>query len=74
MASPLNKKRAGWAKIAVDAFMRATRLTVRGDGYYTGVKDLLCNLMHLADQRTDIDFEAALDSARRMFREEKAKE
>lgn len=74
MASAMNKKRAGWAKIALLAFMKATRLTVRGDGYYTGLKDLLCDLMHFADQRTDVDFEAALDSARRMFRDEKAKE
>lgn len=44
-----NLKRAGWARIALQAFMDETRLT-EDDGFDTAIGDLLGDLMHLAVQ------------------------
>ena len=53
-----NSDRARWAKNALRAFMRQTRVD-----YEDALGDLLGDLMHLAD-REPFDFEAALDRAR----------
>lgn len=54
----MNKERAQWAKVALDAFQLHT-----GVDDEDALADLLGDLMHLSD-REPFDFEAALDRAR----------
>ena len=54
----MNKKRAGWAAEAIDTFQETTQTDDEDR-----MSDLLCDLMHYADQN-DIDFERELHRAR----------
>ncbi|KVK57602.1 hypothetical protein L905_24025 [Agrobacterium sp. TS43] len=59
-----NTQRAAWARIAIDAFMKAT-LTDEGDA----VSDLLCNLMHYC-RESGMDFLAELNQGALHFQAE----
>lgn len=54
----MNKDRAQWARVALQAFVDHT-----GVDYEDALGDLLCDLMHMSD-RGPFDFEEALDRAR----------
>jgi hypothetical protein len=55
---PTNLDRAAWAEEALLAFRRRT-----GADYEDALCDLLCDLMHWADEH-QFDYDAALDRAR----------
>ena len=60
----INKDRAAWAGKALATFQHTTR-TDDGDV----LKDLLCDLMHWADQNGQ-EFDVALDAAQYHYRAE----
>jgi hypothetical protein len=64
----MNDYRARWATVALRAFQKAT-----GADSQDAVCDLLCDLMHLGD-RTEFNFDAALNRARRHYEAETAGE
>ena len=55
---PTNERRAQWADKALAVFQKETRCDQQD-----ALPDLLCDLMHLADQQ-GIDFDKMLDRAR----------
>lgn len=61
----MNVKRAEWAQTALDAFVGHCATDPEDQ-----LADLLCDLMHLADQK-GIDFDAEFDRALRLFVGEK---
>lgn len=61
----MNVKRAEWARAALDGFVGACATDPEDQ-----LADLLCDLMHLADQQ-GIDFAAELDRATRNYEGEK---
>jgi hypothetical protein len=58
MREPTNFTRAAWAAEALSVFLRRT-----GTDYEDALGDLLCDLMHWADEH-NFDFDAALSRAR----------
>jgi hypothetical protein len=64
----MNTDRAAWAAAALQEFQRIT-----GTDDEDSVADLLCDLMHWCD-RDDVDFDAALSSARMHYEAETAPE
>jgi hypothetical protein len=58
MREPTNFDRAAWAAEALSAFRRRT-----GTDYDDALCDLLCDLMHWADEH-NFEFDAVLDRAR----------
>ncbi len=63
-----NRKRADWARVAVDAFIEEVRTDEQDV-----LCDLLCDLMHLAD-REGWNFESQLDRARFHYGAEQTEE
>jgi len=66
-----NAARAEFANVAIEAFRARTR-----DDPEDSLKDLLCDLMHWADQHPDLcgSFESALAAAEEYYNEEKKEE
>lgn len=65
-AAATNKDRAGWAQVAADAFASETRMDKANEDMETVLTDLLCDIMHLCNQK-GIDFKQVLDSGQAHF-------
>lgn len=70
----MNLARANWALRAVTQFANDTRLNIapEADGIMMGIRDLLCNLAHLAEIHSINEPEEEFKNALKTYREERA--